>query len=320
MATIKVRQNRFRISSKATTSRWWTLIVAIQLLGMLSFVSFVASEASWCPLCVAERSEATLRHLLHRRQEIGVRLGLPHLVEQQLHRLDRRQRVEDLAQHPDAVEILASACSSSSLRVPLFRMSIAGKTRLSASLRSRWISMLPVPLNSSKITSSMREPVSMSAVAMIVSEPPSSMLRAAPKNRFGFCSALRVEAARQHLARRRDHGVVGARQARDRVEQDHHVLLVLDQALRLLDHHLGDLHVALRRLVEGRRDHLAVDRPLHVGHFFGPLVDEQHDQVDLGVIRRRPTARCSAAASSCRCAAARRSGRAGPCRSASSGP
>ena len=45
--------------------------------------------------------------------------------------------------------------------------------------------MLPVPLNSSKITSSIFEPVSMSAVAMIVSEPPSSMLRAAPKNRFG---------------------------------------------------------------------------------------------------------------------------------------
>src|SRR6476620_7160902 len=36
----------------------------------------------------------------------------------------------------------------------------------------------------------MREPVSISAVAMIVSDPPSSMLRAAPKKRFGFCSAL----------------------------------------------------------------------------------------------------------------------------------
>jgi hypothetical protein len=33
-------------------------------------------------------------------------------------------------------------------------------------------------------------PVSISAVAMIVSEPPSSMFRAAPKNRFGRCSAL----------------------------------------------------------------------------------------------------------------------------------
>jgi hypothetical protein len=49
--------------------------------------------------------------------------------------------------------------------------------------------MFPVPLNSSKMTSSIFEPVSISAVAMIVSEPPSSMLRAAPKNRFGGYSA-----------------------------------------------------------------------------------------------------------------------------------
>ena len=45
--------------------------------------------------------------------------------------------------------------------------------------------MLPVPLNSSKMTSSILDPVSTSAVARIVSEPPSSMLRAAPKNFFG---------------------------------------------------------------------------------------------------------------------------------------
>ena len=146
--------------------------------------------------------------------------------------------------------------------------------------------MLPVPLNSSKITSSMREPVSMSAVAMIVSEPPSSMLRAAPKKRFGFCSAFESRPPDSILPGRRNHGVVGARQARDRIEQDEHVLLVLDQPLGLLDDHLGDLHVALRRLVEGRGDHLAVDRALHVGHLFGPLVDEQHDQVDLGMVRR----------------------------------
>src|SRR6516164_2653224 len=80
--------------------------------------------------------------------------------------------------------------NSSSFRVPLFRMSMAGNTRLSTSLRSRWISMLPVPLNSSKMMSSMRDPVSTSAVAMMVSDPPSSMLRAAPKNRFGRCRAL----------------------------------------------------------------------------------------------------------------------------------
>ena len=49
--------------------------------------------------------------------------------------------------------------------------------------------MLPVPLNSSKITSSILEPVSVKAVAMILSEPPFSMLRAAPKKRFGLFNA-----------------------------------------------------------------------------------------------------------------------------------
>src|SRR5215467_4965604 len=61
---------------------------------------------------------------------------------------------------------------SSSLRVPVCSMLMVGKTRLSMRRRSRCTSMLPVPLNSSKITSSMREPVSMRAVAMMVSEPP----------------------------------------------------------------------------------------------------------------------------------------------------
>ena len=50
--------------------------------------------------------------------------------------------------------------------------------------------MFPVPLNSSKMTSSMRLPVSMRAVATMVSDPPSSMLRAAPKNFLGGYSAV----------------------------------------------------------------------------------------------------------------------------------
>jgi len=61
---------------------------------------------------------------------------------------------------------------------------------LSDSLRSNCSSRLPVPLNSSKMTSSIRLPVSTSAVAMMVKLPPSSILRAAPKKRFGRCKAL----------------------------------------------------------------------------------------------------------------------------------
>ena len=36
--------------------------------------------------------------------------------------------------------------------------------------------------------------------------------------------------------------------------------------------------------VEAAGDHFALDRPLHVGHFFGPLVDQEHDQLDFRVI------------------------------------
>ena len=68
-------------------------------------------------------------------------------------------------------------------------ISTAGKMRLLANLRSNCNSILPVPLNSSKMRSSILLPVSVKAVAMMVSEPPFSMLRAAPKKRLGLCSA-----------------------------------------------------------------------------------------------------------------------------------
>ena len=82
------------------------------------------------------------------------------------------------------------SCSRSSRRVLEATRFTAGKIRLLLSERSSCNSMLPVPLNSSKITSSILEPVSIRAVAMIVREPPPSMFRAAPKNRLGFCRAL----------------------------------------------------------------------------------------------------------------------------------
>src|SRR5881296_1403054 len=80
--------------------------------------------------------------------------------------------------------------SSSSLRVLVRWTSIAGKVRRSAMRRSRITSELPVPLNSSKITSSILDPVSISAVPMMVRDPPPSILRAAPKKRLGFWSAF----------------------------------------------------------------------------------------------------------------------------------
>ena len=54
--------------------------------------------------------------------------------------------------------------------------------------------------------------------------------------------------------------------------------------LRALDNKLGNGNVVFRRHVERGRDDLALDRALHVRHFFGPLVDEQHDQLHIGVV------------------------------------
>ncbi len=79
--------------------------------------------------------------------------------------------------------------------------------------------MLPVPLNSSKMTSSILEPVSMRAVPRMVSDPPNSILRAAPRNFLGGYRAVESTPPERMrplaLAQ-----VVGAREARDGIEQD----------------------------------------------------------------------------------------------------
>ena len=103
---------------------------------------------------------------------------------------------------------------------------------------------------------------------------------------FWTLQRVRVDTTGQDLARGRDDGVVGARQAGDRVEQDHHVFFHFDQALGFFQHHLGHLHVARGRLVEGRGDDFAAHGALHFGHFFRTFVDQQHDQRDVRVICR----------------------------------
>jgi hypothetical protein len=53
-----------------------------------------------------------------------------------------------------------------------------------------------------------------------------------------------VDTAGQHLARTGNDRVVGAAKPGDRIEQDHHIALVLDQPLGLFDNHFSDLDVA----------------------------------------------------------------------------
>ena len=174
--------------------------------------------------------------------------------------------------------------------------------------------MLPVPLNSSKITSSMRLPVSIKrggddgerAAFFDVSRGGEEAARALQR--------VRVNTARENFARRRRDGVIRAAQTRERIEQDHDIALVLDEALGFFEDHFRHLNVALRRFIERGADDFALYRALHVRDFFRTLVNQQHDQRDFRMIRGDGIGDATAASSFCRCAAARRSIRAGLCR------
>ena len=76
---------------------------------------------------------------------------------------------------------------------------------------------------------------------------------------LGALQGVGIDAAGEHFAGGRNDGVVGAGETGDGVEQDDDVALVLDQALGLLDDHLGDLDVAGGGLVEGGADDFALD-------------------------------------------------------------
>ena len=93
-----------------------------------------------------------------------------------------------------------------------------------------------------------------------------------------------VDAAGEDLAGGWDDGVVGAGEAGDGVEEDDDVAAILDEPLGPLKHHLGDGHMLFCRFVKGGGDDLAFDRPGHVGDLFGALVDEQHNELHLGVV------------------------------------
>ena len=120
---------------------------------------------------------------------------------------------------------------------------IAGYVRRSASLRSSTSSLFPVPLNSSKITSSMREPVSISAVAD--DRQAAALLDVARRAEKAFRLLERVAAsmppdqdAYPSAAPRR------CRRGAMRVMESSRMTtsrLVLDHALRLLDDHLRDV-------------------------------------------------------------------------------
>src|ERR1043165_6483525 len=142
----------------------------------------------------------------------------------------------------------------------------------------------------------MREPVSISAVAMIVSEPPSSILRAAPKKRFGRCKAFESIPPERILplggttvlCARARRVIESSRITTSRLCSTNPLALSIPTLQRRAGRPPcappGAPGVALGRLVERARDDFALHRALHVGDLLGALVDQQHDEHDLGVV------------------------------------
>src|SRR6267378_2112519 len=97
--------------------------------------------------------------------------------------------------------------------------------RRSANARTSRSSALPVPLNSSKMMSSIRLSVSTRAVAMTVSEPPPSAAGTAraPEQPLGLGERVGVEPAGHGAAAGPPGGVVRARQPGERIEHNHDV-------------------------------------------------------------------------------------------------
>ncbi len=182
--------------------------------------------------------------------------------------------------------------------------------------------MLPVPLNSSKMTSSMRLPVSIRAVATMVRLPPPSMLRAAPKNFLGLFKALASMPPERTLP---EAGVMALWARARRVMESSRITTSLPiSTMRLAFSSTMSATLVWRsgNLVEGGGDDFALDVAAHVGYLFRPLVDQQNDENDFRVVDLDGLGNALQDHGLARCAGRRRSGRAAPCRwgSASSSP
>ena len=87
----------------------------------------------------------------------------------------------------------------------------------------------------------------------------------------------------------RNHNVVCTSETRDGVEQNHDVLLALDEALCLFQNHVGDAGVVLRRFIELDSLFCSLfldvrDDVSHFGDFFRTFVDEERDEDNFRMV------------------------------------
>ena len=93
-----------------------------------------------------------------------------------------------------------------------------------------------------------------------------------------------IQTARQRAPGRRHDEVIRARQSRERIQQHHNVLTMLDQTLGALQYDFSHSSVVFGLLVECRVYHVALDRALHICYFLGALVNQQHDKLYVGIV------------------------------------
>src|SRR5512141_2781257 len=152
-------------------------------------------------------------------------------------------------------------------------MLMQGKIRRLKRSRSSRISVLPVPLNSWKMISSIREPVSTSAVAMIVSDPPPSAFLAAPKKRRGF-------------------SIVGASVPPERILRPPFCMWLYARAIRVIESRkmIACLPHSIKRRARSATisatamwfsAERSADDAAKVGDLLGALVDQEHDDVNV---------------------------------------
>src|SRR6187402_649413 len=223
------------------------------------------------------------RSALHGIEELVVGLRVLHLVEHELHRAQFIHRVEQLAQDPDLGEqvrldeqVFATGARAVDVdgRVDALLGDTTGQVHFHV---AGALELLVDHLVHLRAGISQRRGDDRQAAAFL------DVTRRA-EEALGTLQGVGVDTAGQDLAGARNHGVVGTGQTGDRVKQDHHVLLVLDQALGALDHHFGDLHVAHGGLVEGGADDFAANGAGDFRDFLGALIDQQHDQMDIRMV------------------------------------
>src|SRR5438270_2734682 len=168
--------------------------------------------------------------LVHRSEEVLVRLGVLHLVEQELHRIDRAHLHEDAAQHPHLGEdilvdqqlFLAGAGLADVERgedALVGDLAIEDYFRVAGALELFEDDLVHLGAGIDQCGGDDRQGTALLDVPRGTEEA------------LGPLQRVCVDTAGQHLARARNHRVVGAAEAGDRVEQDHDILFVLNQAL-----------------------------------------------------------------------------------------